>query len=427
MKKIITGILFLSTVAVASAQVWNMTNSQVRGDAYIDTFANRMIAARGEASIWSSTDGTTWSKTDNGLAPVYQYCASLCLFKYDNALLYTAKRVGPATKPSIYSSTNGTNWTLVSEITPGANTNNSNAPNVTSIFRKGANMVCGTGEGMYYSSDTGLTWAASTFASDVSVKSIQRNSIIDLNGTLFASTSRNIIKSTDNGATWSTAFAAPSSTQSYTFSGLIKTNTGLIATFKGSSEGGLYRSLDNGATWTRFNGEATMVNIMREAQNIFYIKGIAFVVATDKYVYQSNDNGTTWHSIQGTWNNLQGNLINGGQRPYGFTIFNSKLYSIGNDGIFTSGAPGNFPNSVAELNELPVLVYPNPANDEVTVSDVPVGARISVLDLTGKTIQTTMAENETSTINTSMMKSGMYFILVESAEGKACKKLVVNR
>lgn len=427
MKKIITGILFLSTVAVASAQVWNMTNSQVRGDAYIDTFANRMIAARGEASIWSSTDGTTWSKTDNGLAPVYQYCASRCLFKYENTLLYTAKRVGPTTKPSIYSSTNGTNWTLVSEITPGANTNNSNVPNVTAIFRKGANMVCGTGEGMYYSSDTGLTWTACTLAAEITPKAVQRNSIVDANGTLFASTSRNIIKSTDNGATWSVAFAAPESTPAYTFSGLVKTNNGLIASFEGNYEGGLYRTLDNGATWTRIAGDANNVNILRDAQRIEFVKGIAIAVASDKFVYQSNDNGTTWHSIQGTWNNLLGNQINGGQIPYSFTIFENKLFAIGNDGIFTSGAPGNFPNSVAELNELPVLVYPNPANVDVTVSDVPVGARISVLDLTGKTIQTTMAENETSTINTSMMKSGMYFILVESAEGKACKKLVVNR
>lgn len=427
MKKIITSILFLFTVAAASAQVWSMTNSQVRGDAYIDTFANRMIAARGEAGIWSSTDGSSWSRTDNGLAPVYQYCASPCLFKYDNTLLYTAKRVGPTTKPSIYSSTNGTDWTLVSEITPGANTNNSNAPNVTTIFRKGANMVCGTGEGMYYSSDTGLTWTASTFASDVSVKSIQRNSIVDLNGTLFASTSRNIVKSTDNGATWSTAFAAPNPTQSYTFSGLIKTNTGLIASFQGSNEGGLYRSLDNGATWTRFNGEASMVNIMREAQAVFYIKGIAIAVATDKFVYQSNDNGTTWHSIQGTWNNLLGNLINGGQRPYGFTIFNNKLYAIGNDGIFNSGAPGNFPNSVAELNELPVEVYPNPANTQVTITDMPAGARITLLDLTGKIVQTTYAEDKSTTLATAHLPKGMYLIQVDADGASAFKKLIINR
>lgn len=426
MKKFITSILFLSSLASASAQVWNMTNSQVRGDAYIDTFANRIIAARGEASIWSSTDGSTWSKTDNGLAPVYQYCASRCLYKYEG-IIYTAKRVGPATKPSIYSSTNGTNWTLVSEITPGANTNNSNVPNVTAIFRKGANMVCGTGENMYYSTDTGLTWAACTLAAEITPKAVQRNSIVEHNGSLFASTSRNIIKSTDNGATWSVAFAAPESTPAYTFSGLVKTNNGLIASFEGNYEGGLYRSTDNGATWTLILGDVSGNSAMRDAQRIEYIKGIAIAVGSDKFVYQSNDNGTTWHSIQGTWNNMLGNQINGGQIPYSFTIFENKLFAIGNDGIFTSGAPGNFPNSVTELNELPVDVYPNPANTQVTISDLPAGARITLLDLAGKTLQTTSAEDKNTTLSTSHLPKGMYLIQVDADGASAIRKLIINR
>jgi hypothetical protein len=290
-------------------------------------------------------------------------------------------------------------------------------------------MVCGTGENIYYSTDTGHTWTLSNTAIDIYPRAVKRNAIVELNGTLFAATTKKVIKSDDNGANWTSVFSAPESAPSYEFTGLIKTNNGLIATFNSNYEGGLYRSLDSGVTWTRIAGGNDYIPALRYAERIEFIKsrGIAIAVASDKYVYQSNDNGNTWNSIQGTWYTLSGTLINGGAAPYTFTVFNNKLFTMSSNGIFHSGPPIDFPTGLAEISELPFVLYPNPANHEVIIGNIPVGSRLTLIDIGGKPLQTIYTKDEKTTLTTSHLAKGIYFIQADANGVSSVKKLVINR
>jgi hypothetical protein len=71
---------------------------------------------------------------------------------------------------------------------------------------------------------------------------------------------------------------------------------------------------------------------------------------------------------------------------------------------------------------------PNPANDFVSLSDLPTGSRLSVLDVSGRLVYNAVITNTgTTTINTADFTSGVYTIRVENNGGIANKKMVVNK
>ncbi len=84
------------------------------------------------------------------------------------------------------------------------------------------------------------------------------------------------------------------------------------------------------------------------------------------------------------------------------------------------------------LNELQVLqnqvyVYPNPAKDVVTISNIPQGANIRITDVTGKVVMK-LTSNETEiTASISEFANGIYFVHLEHEGSTANKKFVVSK
>jgi hypothetical protein len=77
------------------------------------------------------------------------------------------------------------------------------------------------------------------------------------------------------------------------------------------------------------------------------------------------------------------------------------------------------------LNDLAIVVYPNPAKEFVTISSVPEGAIVSVLDLSGRVLQSRQAESDQVTLNLNL-KSGIYFIQVKNKDTQAVRKLIIK-
>lgn len=75
-----------------------------------------------------------------------------------------------------------------------------------------------------------------------------------------------------------------------------------------------------------------------------------------------------------------------------------------------------------------LLLYPNPAKDLVTITNLPYGeTRILVFDITGKVIVSKLTNAETTSINTANFSNGVYLMRLNNNGDIIHKKLVVNK
>jgi hypothetical protein len=77
------------------------------------------------------------------------------------------------------------------------------------------------------------------------------------------------------------------------------------------------------------------------------------------------------------------------------------------------------------LDDLAIVVYPNPAKEFVTISSVPQGSTVNVLDLSGRILQSQPAFGSEVTLNLNLTK-GIYFIQVKNKEAQAVRKLIIK-
>jgi photosystem II stability/assembly factor-like uncharacterized protein len=139
------------------------------------------FVAGGNQGIFRSTnEGSTWTKTHTG--------AGLCFFDDGSAIYAGVDYQG------VFKSTNsGQTWTAVNSGFP----NNSNLLSPSAFVRAGNNLLASFYfGGIYLSSNQGASW------SQVSSQNLVW-CLAKAGGTLFAGTQIGLMKSTDNGLTWS--------------------------------------------------------------------------------------------------------------------------------------------------------------------------------------------------------------------------------
>jgi hypothetical protein len=74
-----------------------------------------------------------------------------------------------------------------------------------------------------------------------------------------------------------------------------------------------------------------------------------------------------------------------------------------------------------------ILLYPNPANDVVTIDNIPDNSIINIYDITGKLVYTSQTDTQT-VINIADFANGIYLVqLVSNNQQQTVKKLVINR
>lgn len=71
-------------------------------------------------------------------------------------------------------------------------------------------------------------------------------------------------------------------------------------------------------------------------------------------------------------------------------------------------------------------IYPNPASDNVTISNIPAESTVRLLDMTGKVLFSTTA-NSTVSMDLTDVKAGVYMLSVESKKGSKTQKLIVKK
>ena len=70
-----------------------------------------------------------------------------------------------------------------------------------------------------------------------------------------------------------------------------------------------------------------------------------------------------------------------------------------------------------ENQQIAFSIYPNPASENVTISNIEVGSLVSIIDISGKVISKTNANSTSLTISTSDFNAGVYFVRVMTENG----------
>ncbi len=222
---------------------------------------------------------------------------------------------------------------------------------------------------------------------------------------------RRVLESSDNGITW---------TQ--------KTGTGLVdaqsqvgpARFLSIGNdlyygiSGVWKSTNDGDSWTRIDqGFASA-----DTRCLYYDGTTLYAsVYSGRKTYKSTDNGTTWTEFGGTGSWFFKAMAMHNNSLYGVIHSKDSLYVLG------SGSTG----LLALAQDPEFDIFPNPANESVSISDIPVNATIKVLDITGKEVYRMLSEREQETINTTSFTNGIYFIQIEAINRTSTRKLVISK
>jgi len=130
-------------------------------------------------------------------------------------------------------------------------------------------------------------------------------------------------------------------------------------------------------------------------------------------------------------------ITNGNQYTFEFTVDNvnvlagSNTYAGGNsfqDGSALSSLDIDFEVDITtsvgikKLNTTKISIYPNPTTSQLTLNTTEKIERISILDITGKTVKTIILTN--NTIEVSDLTKGIYFLHVQTENGMAVSKFI---
>lgn len=81
---------------------------------------------------------------------------------------------------------------------------------------------------------------------------------------------------------------------------------------------------------------------------------------------------------------------------------------------------------IAELGEKYINMYPNPANDNVTIETKSNIKNINLYDLNGRKVYSTALDNNSVTLNVDFLNSGLYIVNITTENGEIIEKLNIR-
>lgn len=227
-----------------------------------------------------------------------------------------------------------------------------------------------------------------------------------------------ILISTDMGLTWTAAQSPISNFASATKSGQLDfsdANNGYLLKNYGGTYS-FYTTTNGGTMWsaeTPFSGTRRILT---------YIPGTSTIVATSLAAPAgtsvSVDNGLTWTEVETTTQRGASAFLNAN---LGWCAGFNTSDTVG--GIFkTTGL--NTSNFETTSN---FKVYPNPANNTITLSVSGIEAyNLSVTDISGKIVLQKSLTGIENTLDISSLSSGAYFFTLNSGDKRETVKIIKN-
>ncbi len=364
---LITNFAILFGAVPESQSQWVQTDpagimSQMTVSSFAVSGTNIFAGTHDSGVFISSNNGTSWTQVNNGLPQLYV-----------NALGVTGSSmlVGMFNYGVFRSVDNGANWVSVNDDLFGAN-------NIETFLTVGSNLYVGTfGAGVFLSTNDGVNWTKrNTGMENFPVLSLLSNGSYLFAGTLHGG----IFRSSTNGASWVAVNTGLPDTSNYAYSGLAVFGGNIFAgTSNFSGPAGIYRSSDNGANWTSALGNLPVDTYFPSLA----VVGSNLYSGTNKGLYCTSDNGTTWHLAQ---TGLTGNAI----YVDAFAISGSSVF-VGTEGV------GVWKRPLSQLATLTSTAssmtsfsnYPNPFSDRTRIefsSNVSGAVEVSIMNLLGQQV-----------------------------------------
>jgi hypothetical protein len=305
------GGVFLST---NNGETWRgvntgLTDSGVRSLAVNGTGLFAGIAATGGVFL-STNNGTNWGAVNSGLA---------------NSFIYSVAASGTnlfaGTDGGVYLSTdNGTGWTAVNTGLASSGVYSIAASPASGAGTGGVNLFAGAeGGGVFLSTNNGTNWSAvnsGLTTSQITCFAVSPASGAGTGGTnLFAGTySGEVFLSSNNGTSWAAVNTGLTGSTIYSLavspaSGVWDAAgswTGGTNLFAGAEGGGVSLSTNNGTNWKAVNsglsGTFVYSLAVSPASGAYGTGGTGtggtnLFAGTDRGVFLSTDNGTTWKAF----------------------------------------------------------------------------------------------------------------------------------
>jgi xyloglucan-specific exo-beta-1,4-glucanase len=333
------------------------------------------------------------------------------------------------------------------------------------------------GDKMYYSSDQGTTWTATTAV----LKGKKGTVALSYDGTKVLHCPENataLYLSSDNGATWTTSTGVSFNTvpvsdpvtnnKFYVYNSgtgdlMASTNGGssfikagnagsggskIIRSVPGKAghlwiaknNGGLIRTTDGGITYTTPSAAvtaATAVGIGKAAPNATYPTVYIWgTVSGVTGVFRSIDQGLTWervnddlHQYGGTGN---GNFVIGDMNVYGRVY----MSTVGRGIVYGDSDPtlglDDFGNSIAD-NEFGIVIKPNPAKEYLQIklqeNTLDTKVEVTVYDVLGRILLENTYDVQNSKVNVSLngisnISKGVCIVKVKTSQGVFSAKVL---
>ncbi len=280
---------FLLILGISAQAQWVQLNGpknnilKFGGDvASLAAYGNYVFAS--ESTVLLTTDyGATWTVRDSGLAGLSV-----------GPLFFSAGNLYVGTDNGLYLSTDvGVSWNLV-PITPSGIPN----PEVNFIVVNGSNIILANGNGIstttFFSTDNGSSWNTvdSELPPAVTCFAI-------MNGNIYAGSNggdenlSGVFVSTDMGATWLPTDTGERSGKRFVLA-LLANEGDLIE----STLNGPYLSSDGGATWSEIDNGLPDPTLLVSRIHAFAVSGQNLYAGTDgDGIFVSTNNGSTWTAL----------------------------------------------------------------------------------------------------------------------------------
>jgi photosystem II stability/assembly factor-like uncharacterized protein len=279
-----------------------------------------ILAATSYNGVYKSTNnGTTWSPANEGMGP-----------KDVRALTAGSSStfIAGSHYAGIYRSIDlGSSWSKSMEgIPPGSS--------ILSFLASSTGIIAGTRDGMYRTTNSGVTWTKLTGTSDtVNYGSVR--GLCEKDGALYAGTflqfNSTVYKSTDHGTTWLRSGTGLPSDLTFIY-GMATAGNNILA----ATDEGVYYSSDDGNTWNPSSIPNTDIKG-------FGIGGIYIYAIVESYgVYRSGDDGVSWYPVLQLAFDYTG-VAAKDNFAYAGTFFNGAIYSSNYGGSWysSSGFPAD--------------------------------------------------------------------------------------